>query len=77
MRFDFLYSFHLKHFSFREELSEILLYMYLGLRVRYTAFLSDFNETELCRLIFEKHSSNFMKIRPVGAELLVGQTRRS
>ena len=46
--------------------------MYIGLHVKYPLFLSDFNET--CNFIerFWKNNqiSNFMKIRPVGAELL-------
>ena len=42
---DFLCKFCLKNFSFKEELSEmILLYMCIGLHVKYT-FLSYFSET--------------------------------
>jgi hypothetical protein len=41
--FDFLYNFGLKYFSFLEELSEILLKMYIGLYVKYQLFLLDFN----------------------------------
>jgi len=35
----------LKYISFWEELSEILLKMYICLHVKYRLFLSDFNET--------------------------------
>jgi hypothetical protein len=35
MCFDFLYVFCLKHFSFEEEMSEILLKMYIGRDVKY------------------------------------------
>jgi len=45
MCFDFLYNIGLKHFSFCEEMSEIILKMYIGLQVKYPLFLSDFNET--------------------------------
>jgi len=46
--------------------------MYIGLHVRYPLFLSGFNEIEFSRQIFREKNiqiSNFMKIRPVGAEL--------
>jgi len=43
--FYFLYSFSLKHFSFQEEVNEILSEMYTGLQVKYPLLLSDFNET--------------------------------
>jgi len=52
MCFDFLYSFCLKHFSFSEEMSEILSKMYIVLRVKYPLFLSDFNETWISRQTF-------------------------
>jgi hypothetical protein len=44
--------------------------MYIGLHIRYPLFLSDFNETEFPHR-FPKNTqiSNFIKIRPVGAEL--------
>ena len=45
MCFDFIYNYYLNHFSFQEELGEILLYMYVSLHVKYPSFLSDFNET--------------------------------
>ena len=45
--------------------------MYIGLHTKYHLFFTDFNETrifstEFLKKIFKK---NFMKIRPVGAEL--------
>jgi len=44
--FAFLYNFYLKHFSFyKKKISEIRCEMYSGLHVKYTLFLSDFNET--------------------------------
>ena len=42
--FDFLYTFCLKHVSFYEELIEILSTTYIGLQLKYSLFLSDFNE---------------------------------
>ena len=54
--------------------------MYLGLHIKYPLFLSDFNETRIFFDRFPKHTriSNFIKIRPVGAELFHadGQTER-
>jgi hypothetical protein len=44
MWFDFLYDFCLKHFSFQEELSEILSQMHTFLHMTYPLFLSDLNE---------------------------------
>ena len=68
----------LKYFSFWEEFSEIWSEMYIGLHMKYPLLLSDFNEIFLD--IFSKNTriSNFMKIRPVGAELFHadGQTNR-
>jgi hypothetical protein len=45
--------------------------MYVDFHVRYPLFLSDFNETEFSRQIFEKkiQMPNFMKICPMGAKL--------
>jgi len=57
--------------------------MYIGLYVEYRLFLSDFNETWIFSIIFRKTKYpillNFMKIRPVGAELFHadGQTWQS
>ena len=44
--------------------------MYVGLHVKYPLFLSDFNQTTifLDRLSTNPQISNFMNIRPVGAE---------
>jgi hypothetical protein len=53
-------------------MSEILLKMYIGLHVKYTLFLSDFNYTWIFSIDFQKSSTvkfHFKKIRPVGAEL--------
>jgi len=46
--------------------------MYIGLHVKYLLFLSDFNETWVFSIYFQKSTqiSNFLKIRPVGADLL-------
>jgi hypothetical protein len=50
--------------------------MCTGLHVKYTLFLIDFNETWIFLQFFEKYSlSYFMKIRPVGAELLHADCR--
>jgi hypothetical protein len=44
--------------------------MYIGLHVKYPILLLDFNETNfLYRVSKNPQISNFMKIRPVGAEL--------
>jgi hypothetical protein len=40
--------------------------MYIGLHVKYPSFLSDFNETDFQNIL---HTSNFMKLQPVGATL--------
>jgi hypothetical protein len=39
--------------------------MYIGLRINYPLFLADFKETSFSKV---PQISNFMKIRPVGAE---------
>jgi hypothetical protein len=46
-----------------------------GLHVKFPLFLSDFNGTSICCGVFEKKNSKFMKIRPVGAELLHADRR--
>jgi hypothetical protein len=45
--------------------------MYIFAHLKYPLFLSDFNETWIFSTSFSKNLqiSNFMKIRPVGAEL--------
>jgi len=54
--FDFLYKVLLKYFSFSAELDEILSQMYTFLGIKYPLFLSDFNQLEFSRKIFEKSS---------------------
>jgi len=59
--------------------------MYVGPHVQYPLFLSDFNENCIFSTVFSRNPqiSNFIKIRPVGAELIHangrtdGQTWRS
>jgi hypothetical protein len=45
--------------------------MYIGINVKYRLFLLDFNETRIFLTGFSKNTQipNFIKIRPVGAEL--------
>jgi hypothetical protein len=53
--------------------------MYIGLTGKYSLFLSNFLETRIFWTDFRKSQiSNFIKIRPVGAELFraVGRTER-
>jgi hypothetical protein len=51
--------------------------MYIGLHVKYPLFLSDFNDTLISQQIFRKIViSDFMKIRPVDAELFRADGRR-
>jgi hypothetical protein len=54
MYFYFLYRFCQKYFSFQEEMSEILLKMYIGLHVKYRLLLADFNENWICSTDFQK-----------------------
>ena len=62
--FYFLYIFCLEHFSFQEELNEILLHTYTHLYLRNLSFLSEFNGTDL-----KKNSlPNFMNILPSGSQ---------
>jgi hypothetical protein len=71
MCFYFSYNFYLKHFSFYEEIYEILSKMWKRLHVKYPLILSDFNTTWMFSTDLQKKSqvSIFIKIRPVGAEL--------
>jgi len=48
--------------------------MCIGRRVKYPLFLSDFNGTRIIETDFRKNAqiSNFLKIRPVGAEFNAG-----
>jgi len=50
--------------------------MYVGRHVKFPLLLSDFKETWIF-LTFQKNNqiSNFIKIRPVGAELSQGDVR--
>ena len=52
-------------------MSEICSKIYIGLHVKYLLLLSDFNEPRIFSTGFQKNTqvSNFMKIRPVRAEL--------
>jgi len=51
--------------------------MYIGLHVKYPAFLSDFNKIWIFPTDFSKNTriKNFMKIRQVGAELFQADGR--
>jgi len=42
--FYFPHKFCLQYFSFKDELSEILPYVYTGIHLKYPLFLTDFNE---------------------------------
>jgi hypothetical protein len=57
MRFEFLYNFCLKHFSFSEELRQIQSKILIGLHVECPSFLSSFNEKWFFLDIFEKYSN--------------------
>jgi len=52
--------------------------MLMSFHVKYPLFLSDFNETWISRTDFRKtpQIQNFMKIRPVGAEVFFSRTDR-
>jgi len=67
--FYFLNNFCLKHFSFKEELSEIRSQIYTGLQVKYPLSCQILMKLEYSWQIFKNSPiSNFMKICPVGAE---------
>jgi hypothetical protein len=63
MCFDFLYK-----FVWNISLSKKNSAWQIGLYVKYRLFLSDFSKTKYT-YIKKTQMSNFMKIRPVGAEL--------
>ena len=52
--FDFLYNFCLQHLSFWEELSEIWSKMCIGLHVKHSLFLLQFNGTGIFCTVFRK-----------------------
>ena len=45
MCIDFLYTYYLKYFFILRVNERDIVIMYTGLHVKYTLFLSDFNET--------------------------------
>jgi hypothetical protein len=66
--FWFLHSFYLKRFPFQEELSEILPQMSKRLHVKYSLFLTDFNESSIFSTDFRKNSDiKFHKNPPDGS----------
>ena len=69
-------NFCLKHFSYEEETSEIWSKMDIGNHVKYPLLLQYIHETWILSTDLKKKKktqwSNFMKIRPVGAELFQG-----
>jgi len=68
--FLFFYKFCLKKFSLWGESREVLSYRHIGILVKYTLFLSDFNETWTCSTDFQKYSTiKFRDTRNKGAEL--------
>ena len=72
----FLYNFCVKHFAFYKELSETPQ-MYIGLHGKDPSFLSGFDETWIFSTDFPKNTNtwNFMKIRPVEADLFRAEGR--
>ena len=53
MCFDFLHNFRVEHFSFQEQMSKIWSKIYIGLHVKYSFFLTDFNETRIFSTAFQ------------------------
>jgi hypothetical protein len=66
--FDFLYNFCPKNFSFQKELSDIWPKKYSGLHIKYTLFLSDFNETWIFSTYFRKILKNQTSWKSVQGE---------
>jgi hypothetical protein len=62
----------LVHFSFQEELSEMCSQMYIDLPVILVRYWWNLN---FLNRFFKNTQSNFMKIRPVGAELFHAERR--
>jgi hypothetical protein len=52
--FDFLYKFCLKYFLFQEKMKEVLLKIFIGLRVKYLSIVSDFNDIWIFTTDFRK-----------------------
>ena len=68
--FWFLHSFYLKRFPFQEEFSEILPRMSKRLHVKYSLFLTDFNESSVFSTDFRKNSDiKFHKNPPDGSRV--------
>jgi hypothetical protein len=68
MCFDFLYKFCLQYFSLQEELSEILLKMYIGLHVQRPSFLSGFHENWILSKDFRKTLKSQISLKSVQLE---------
>jgi len=54
-----------------------MIKMYIGFHVKYKLFLSDFNDIWIFSTDYLKNTQiwNFMKIRPLGAELFHAERR--
>ena len=76
MCFDVLYNFCPKYFSLYEEMREILSEMYIGLHVNTIILVRfELNFNRLDRVFKNTQISNFMKILPIGAQLLHADRR--